>query len=988
MGVVFKARHVRLNRVVALKMLSSGVLARPEDVQRFENEASATAQLQHPNIVALFEVGTHDAQPFFSMEYIEGSNLAQRLAQGGFTIAEAVKVIELTARAVYYAHGKGVIHRDLKPGNILIDEQGQPKISDFGLAKLSQSDSGQTRTGTVVGTPSYMAPEQANASKSVGTASDIYSLGAILYELITGHPPFLGATALATLNMVTNREPVAPHLINPSVDRDLETICLKCLEKEPGLRYSTAEELAEDLHRYSTGNPIEARRLSGIGRTMKWVRRNPLGSTLIVVGLLTLIGFALFEWRVAVSEKLLREEADAQRKAAETNYKLALRRETILRHFSYVGQIRQAYHAWEDADSERANMLIRKWEPRSDRKDMRDWEWYYLHRLCHGNVTLTGHKGRANAVAIHPNGKWVASVGGEVFRPGQLRVWDLKSGNLIRRFDSVHPNMILCVAVHPNGKWLATGGFAGRVCLWNIHAKTPVAVWKKHSQQVRGVAFSPDGKLLATVSTDKSVLLWDIRDPKQPRQLWHKQEHFSEVTGVAFSPDSTLLATSSMDETAKIWDVATGEVKHTLRGHRGEVMCVAFNSNGKILGTGGGPGLGQGQVILWDVKDGILYRNHYGLSDRILTVDINKEGMVAAGGSDGIVRIWNIRQSSEALPIRADARNVYGLAFSPDGKTLVTAGSDGHVRQWNSHGGQESFRLSGHTRTECLAYSPDGKLLASCGRHASGKGAILVRNAKTGEQLHVLMGHVGTVRSLAFTPDNKSIVSAGSDRTVRLYDVQSGKEQKVWKKHSRGVLVVAVSPDGKTIVTGGDDKLIRGWDITTGEERFVLSGHDHSVLCLAFSPSGKSLASGGYDKTVRVWDLAKRTCRIFGGHSGSVNSVAFSPTDSQLASAGSDHTILIRNLTTDKEFFKLEGSTRKVTALAYHPHGNRLVSVGEDRQVRLWDIITQQEILRLGSATGALRTVSFSPNGRWLAAAGDRTDVHVWDSGNAEQSTP
>src|SRR5947209_2265031 len=223
MGVVFEARHVRLQRTVALKMILGGLLARPEDLHRFETEAAASAQLQHPNIIALYEFGTQDGQPFLTMEFVRGSSLAQRVTLGVLPGRLAAGYLERLARAVHYAHGRGVIHRDLKPANVLLDEQDQPKITDFGLAKVLQSNSGQTRTGAVIGAPSYMAPEQASSSKDIGPACDVYSLGAILYELLTGIPPFRGETALATLTLVAEQEPVPPHLHNPGIDRDLET---------------------------------------------------------------------------------------------------------------------------------------------------------------------------------------------------------------------------------------------------------------------------------------------------------------------------------------------------------------------------------------------------------------------------------------------------------------------------------------------------------------------------------------------------------------------------------------------------------------------------------------------------------------------------------------------------------------------------------------------------------------------------------------------
>ena len=260
MGVVYRAKQVSLDRVVALKMILAGRLATTDDVERFRTEAEAAARLQHPNVVAVFEVGDTDGQHYFSMEYIEGDSLSQKLAHGPMSGRLAAKYVRTIARAVHYAHRQGILHRDLKPSNILIDAADEPHVTDFGLAKRLGVDTGQTRSGAVMGTPSYMAPEQAQGRTREATpAADVYSLGAILYELVTGRPPFKAETPLDTVVQVLENEPAPPTLLNPNIDQDLETISLKCLQKDPLLRYTSAEQMADDLHRYLEGEPISAR---------------------------------------------------------------------------------------------------------------------------------------------------------------------------------------------------------------------------------------------------------------------------------------------------------------------------------------------------------------------------------------------------------------------------------------------------------------------------------------------------------------------------------------------------------------------------------------------------------------------------------------------------------------------------------------------------------------------------------------------------------
>jgi tetratricopeptide (TPR) repeat protein len=339
MGVVFKARQESLNRVVALKMVLAGPLASPDDVQRLRREAEAAAQLDHPNIVPIYEVGEHDGLPYFSMKLVEGGSLDQHAARFRHDGRAAARLLAQVARAVHYAHQRGLLHRDLKPANVLLDGQDQPHITDFGLAKRVQGDSRLTRSGAVVGTPSYMAPEQAAGQQGISTAADVYALGAILYELLTGRAPFRADNPLETLFDVVHRPPPPPRALDPGVDPDLETICLKCLEKEPGRRYASALALADDLERWLHGEPIQARRNPRWLRLAKWARRKPALAALALVSLLAALvvagGGAWFTWRLKQEHGLKeeqrqyadeeREQAERQRQRAEANLRQALR---------------------------------------------------------------------------------------------------------------------------------------------------------------------------------------------------------------------------------------------------------------------------------------------------------------------------------------------------------------------------------------------------------------------------------------------------------------------------------------------------------------------------------------------------------------------------------------------------------------------------------------------------------------------------------------
>jgi hypothetical protein len=390
MGVVFHARQVSLNRPVALKMILAGQLADETDVKRFYLEAEAAANLDHPGIVPIYEVGQHEGQHYFSMGFVEGQSLAQQVAGGPLPPRAAAAVMVKVAEAIDYAHQHGVIHRDLKPGNILLDPSGNPRVTDFGLAKKVEADSGLTGSGQIMGTPSYMPPEQAGGKRGeVGPAADVYALGATLYALVTGRPPFQAATAMDTLLMVLSEEPVPPRRLNATIPRDLETICLKCLEKEPARRYASAWALADDLRRHLDGEPIVARPVTRFERAAKWARRKPAIAALMgLVALVTAMGLGgvLWQWRQAVLATVLAEQR------------------------LYDARMNLVQRYWEDYQGRLLRLGLDLQLPRRRDIDRRGFEWFYWQRKLAGRLTL---REAGVSVAFSPDGRRLATAGGE-----------------------------------------------------------------------------------------------------------------------------------------------------------------------------------------------------------------------------------------------------------------------------------------------------------------------------------------------------------------------------------------------------------------------------------------------------------------------------------------------------------------------------------------------------------------------------------------------
>jgi len=436
MGVVYKARHLDLKRLVALKMIVGAEYASGDQIERFQREAEAVARLQHPNIVQIYEVGQREGRPYFSLEFVDGGSLADNLQGTPLPPAEAAHVVETLARAVHAAHQRGIVHRDLKPGNVLLTSDGTPKIADFGLAKQTDGNSSRTQEGTVVGTPSYMAPEQASGETSaVGPAADTYALGAILYETLTGRPPFRGVTPLDTIMQVVSQEPAAPREVQPHVPRDLETICLKCLHKDPARRYASALDLAEDLRRFQSDEPIQARATPALERLVKWSRRHPASAGLVVaLGVLVVTAFAVVTWRWEQAEKLAKLDREAKVQADERTGEARKReeaerqlREQVAQDLENRQQINFTSQIWRAAGLINTDPILALQileDPLFCPPQRRDFTWRYQYQLGQRLIRRLRQEGGIRDGALSPDGKILATRTAD----DRIRLWDFATG--------------------------------------------------------------------------------------------------------------------------------------------------------------------------------------------------------------------------------------------------------------------------------------------------------------------------------------------------------------------------------------------------------------------------------------------------------------------------------------------------------------------------------------------------------------------------------
>jgi WD40 repeat protein len=1027
MGVVYQARHLGLNRLVALKMLLAGGHAGQDDLARFRTEAEAIARLQHPHIVQIHEVGGHGGLPFFSLEFCPGGSLAQKLAGTPLPPREAAALVETLARAMQAAHDRGVIHRDLKPANVLLAEDGTPKVSDFGLAK-KLDEAGQTASGAVMGTPSYMAPEQAEGKgKDLGPACDVYALGAILYECLTGRPPFKAATALDTLMQVMSDEPVPPRALNGRVPRDLETVCLKCLHKEAGKRYATADALAEDLRRWQAGEPVTARPVGRGERLAKWVCRRPAAAALVGVSLLAavslLAGGAYFTARLAEEVKRAQgAEKDAAGAADE-----ARQQQFSARQFWYAADINLAQQALERKEIARLLELLDGLRPGPGQTDIRGFEWYYLWQQCHGRATLR-HEEPVRCLAFSPDGRTLAAATG--YLTGAVKLWDVTTA---REKASVKQRSTDFLVFSPDGTALLCGGEKDKlVQIRDAATLRPLAVLQ-HPWTVGEVRFAPDGKTLVVAfggvgevyEWPFKVWGWPARKERPVADRYYGRNY--RVQCAAFAPDSkTLVLRDQWGLT--IWDTAAGRMEaewdsRTL-GEESVWGWVAVSPDGSTLATaygayrdrdGGGGTLAPCPVRLRDM-DQVKW------SPRPELLPLLGLGAGPCWAGPLQAAAWlpppipreleeRLRRPRERLIFRGHRAGVYRVAFSPDGKTLASVGSGGapaEAKFWDVTTAKERFAIGDQ---ECgrggprLAFSADGAALAVlCAGNA-----IKLCDPATGQVRATFCGHTKEINDLAFSPDGKTLASASDDGTVKLWDVSAhlGRAAEPVTPLRGGpqgdVTCAALSPERAMLATGSREGTVTLWDAATGQQRMILPKQARAITSLALSTDGRLLATlCGGEGVVRVWDTAAgQELLEFRGSvwdTGEVSAVVFSPDGRALASVSgrteiSDgitlYQICLWDASTGRGQAVLE---TKVSGdpfqggppvLAFAPDGKMLAlavstwSQEAHSEVKVWDTEERRERRSLRGES-AIYSLAFAPDGKMLAT-GSGSSVRLWD---------
>jgi serine/threonine protein kinase/WD40 repeat protein len=603
MGIVYKAEHLALKRHVALKMILAGEKADSKDLDRFRMEAEAVARLQHPNIVQIFEIGEHEGCPFFCLELVDGESLAQKLKGEPLPAKEAANLVQTLARAMHAAHGRKIVHRDLKPANVLLTPDGVPKITDFGLAKRLDADSRHTRTGAIMGTPSYMAPEQAAGKiRAIGPTTAVYALGAILYEALTGRPPFQAATPLDTVLQVMEREPVSPRRLRPELSRDLETICLRCLQKEQGSRYPSAEALAADLQAFLEGRPIQSRPVTAAGRLGRWCRRNPVLSSvsaaasalLILAGVMASISYMKgkdVERLTGVTEEQ-KEKVEEERGRVQQQEEVARKERESRRAKEYLEAVQRVPSAWQELDFRRAQQLLESCLPQAGETDHRQWEWYYLQALVAeaAPLSMVGELSQSETISKvcwSPDDRFLACVFSIRAGTSQgIKVWDAGTAQLVFS-EEASPGGIGELMWSPDGKRLAgtlsyqdvAGSRSEDRCavsIYEIPARQKLRTLfdgkRAWSRNVRGrISWSADGKRLAAIAPDmRSAGVWEVATG---RELLALRSPAGEMRALAWSPDGQTIVTGEADGIIRVWDAESGREAFSLR-REGSSMAI------------------------------------------------------------------------------------------------------------------------------------------------------------------------------------------------------------------------------------------------------------------------------------------------------------------------------------------------------------------------------------------------------------------------------
>jgi WD40 repeat protein/serine/threonine protein kinase/tetratricopeptide (TPR) repeat protein len=914
-----------------------------------------------------------------------GNQYWQSVARVGMQVADALA----------HAASQGIQHRDIKPSNLLLDDTGNVWVTDFGLAKATSDGDNLTHTGDIVGTLRYMAPERFNGRGDL--RSDVYSLGLTLYELLTLRPAFDETDRNALIKQVMHDEPVRPRRINKNVPRDLETVVLKAIARDPGQRYQTPAEMADDLKRVIEDRPVQARRISDTERLWRWCRRNPVVTGLAAAVVLALaagttvsyLKYLDAEQQKEIAERqkgiaqMLQLRAEAGEKEAKEERTRADHEAEVTRQTLYYTYMHLAPQVWrEPRGMTHLHDLLAHWVPAGEAPDRRGWEWFYLNSLPYQNLRIltAGGSQRASVVAWNVASNRLA----EGTTDGLIRIWDIDREQTTLVLRLPEPVAMFWwgggrwLDWSPDGSKLAAGGNDGTVHIWETSSGRQLHALKGHKSPVFAVAFASDSTRVAAWGKDGAIRLWDASTGRMTAELTHP----GRVSAGAMSPNGTRLASGHEDGTVTISGTQAGDEIVTLRERAGAISNLAWSLDGTRLAA---TIRGDFSVKVWEAASGKVVLGPLRHSHEITSLAWEYGGQrLATGSADETIKLWDTSTGREIVTLRGHQLSITSLSWGKDG-CLASGCGDGSVKIWNSVHDQEARLLPGPADdVTAVAWSPDGKRLASDGDD----GVVRIWDPATRAEVRTFKGHdamkVGQqsmVRSLAWSPDGTLLASPGLDGTTRVWQVASGKPVFSQSVNLGQVWKAVWSQDGTRLAVGSGStiRVVEGFADTPKAHSFGASSHD-LVCALAWSPQGDRLASGGWDTLVKLWDPKGVELARMEGHARRVTGVAWSPDGKQLASVSEDRLVVIWDTQTGRKLHTMRGHNDWVRTVVWSPDGTRLATAGLDNAVRVWDPRTGAEAFVLRGHAGMFHDVSWHPDGTQLAAASSDGHVWVWDA--------